>query len=245
MFRFTHFAALAALLVFSKLASAQSTASQYGQCGGIGWSGATLCPSGWSCNKVNDYYFQCLPGGSGPTTTPGGGSTGGGGTTPTTTASGGSATLQPGWSWIRAVVDPNFHKYLASSTPSTASPAVLGSPANAAQFKITNGQLIQSISGGKTLYAVVEPKPSDPSVKKLAVSWSETAPSSGTFKASGDTIEWSDPAVSRSQNNAWLVCPDAAGNRLLFVNLGPYSYQTPAGCADQTIHYYTGTTADP
>lgn len=32
------------------------------QCGGIGWSGVTCCASGSACNKVNDYYSQCLPG---------------------------------------------------------------------------------------------------------------------------------------------------------------------------------------
>ncbi|KAG8698808.1 hypothetical protein FRC08_005689 [Ceratobasidium sp. 394] len=33
---------------------------KYGQCGGIGWTGSTLCASGSTCTKVNDYYFQCL-----------------------------------------------------------------------------------------------------------------------------------------------------------------------------------------
>lgn len=42
---------------------------------------------------------------------------------------------------------------------------------------------------------------------------------------------------------AWLVCPDAAGNLDVYINLGPYDYQTPAGCADETIHAYTGATA--
>lgn len=42
---------------------------------------------------------------------------------------------------------------------------------------------------------------------------------------------------------AWLVCPDTAGNLDVYINLGPYDYQTPAGCADETIHAYTGATA--
>ncbi|QRV95620.1 endo-beta-1,4-xylanase [Ceratobasidium sp. AG-Ba] len=42
----------------------------YGQCGGIGWTGGTTCDSGNTCTKLNDYYYQCLPGsGSGTTTT--------------------------------------------------------------------------------------------------------------------------------------------------------------------------------
>lgn len=39
------------------------------QCGGIGWSGATCCSSGSTCQKQNDYYFQCLPGAAATTTT--------------------------------------------------------------------------------------------------------------------------------------------------------------------------------
>ncbi|KAK6523167.1 hypothetical protein TWF694_006062 [Orbilia ellipsospora] len=42
------------------LAAAQQSA--YGQCGGIGWTGATTCVSGWTCTYGNDYYSQCLPG---------------------------------------------------------------------------------------------------------------------------------------------------------------------------------------
>ncbi|KAJ8502784.1 hypothetical protein ONZ45_g11439 [Pleurotus djamor] len=35
-------------------------ATQYTQCGGIGWSGATTCVSPFTCTRINDYYFQCL-----------------------------------------------------------------------------------------------------------------------------------------------------------------------------------------
>ncbi|KAG8770158.1 hypothetical protein FRC12_004475 [Ceratobasidium sp. 428] len=41
-------------------AMAQQTA--YGQCGGMGWTGATTCVSGYYCYKQNDYYSQCIPG---------------------------------------------------------------------------------------------------------------------------------------------------------------------------------------
>ncbi|KAF9467214.1 carbohydrate-binding module family 1 protein [Collybia nuda] len=214
--------------------ASQATAPEWGQCGGIGWSGPTACPSGWYCSVGNPYYSQCLQGTA--TTTPGGG----GGTT-TTTASGGSATLVPGWSFIRAVADPNFHKYLQSEVLSTASDAVLGSPSTAAQFQVTGGQLVQSVGGNK-LYGVVESR-ADSTIMKLKLSWSTSPATSGTFNFSGDTLEWSNPAITRPQNNAWLVCPDAQGHGDVYVNLGPYAYQTPAGCADQTIHGYTGSTA--
>ncbi|KAJ3481904.1 hypothetical protein NLI96_g7345 [Meripilus lineatus] len=36
------------------------TIPKWGQCGGIGWTGATGCVSGSTCTKLNDYYFQCI-----------------------------------------------------------------------------------------------------------------------------------------------------------------------------------------
>ncbi|KAI0410071.1 PHB depolymerase family esterase [Xylaria palmicola] len=35
-------------------------AAHYAQCGGIGWNGATTCASPYTCQKLNDYYSQCL-----------------------------------------------------------------------------------------------------------------------------------------------------------------------------------------
>ncbi|TCD66503.1 CENP-B protein 1 [Steccherinum ochraceum] len=37
-----------------------ATQTHYGQCGGTGYSGPTVCASGTSCQKLNDYYSQCL-----------------------------------------------------------------------------------------------------------------------------------------------------------------------------------------
>jgi len=231
-------------LLIARVTSAQ-TAGQWGQCGGIGWAGTTLCPTGWFCSVINPYYSQCLQGTTttGPTSTTSGGG-GGGSPTTTTSVASGTTTLVPGYSFIRAVEDPNFHKYLQSEVLGTASQAVLGDPSTAAQFQITNGQLIQSAPDGTSLYAIVEPQ-ANSTVVKLGVSWSTTPATSGTFDFSGDTVEWSIPTIQRPQNNAWLVCPDAEGHGLLYVNLGPYDYMTPAGCADETIHAYTGATATP
>ncbi|KAG9121200.1 hypothetical protein FRC07_002948 [Ceratobasidium sp. 392] len=36
------------------------TVAKYGQCGGIGYTGPTVCVSGTTCTKSNDYYSQCL-----------------------------------------------------------------------------------------------------------------------------------------------------------------------------------------
>ncbi|KAJ6506808.1 glycoside hydrolase superfamily [Mycena sanguinolenta] len=34
--------------------------AEWGQCGGIGWTGCTSCASGTTCQQLNAYYFQCL-----------------------------------------------------------------------------------------------------------------------------------------------------------------------------------------
>ncbi|KDQ50989.1 carbohydrate-binding module family 1 protein [Jaapia argillacea MUCL 33604] len=274
-----------AVLTVVATAFAQTTAPQYGQCAGQSWTGPTTCPSGWTCTYSNPYYSQCLPGGTTsstpksssisaisppPATSITSSSSISVTTTSTASAASGTATLQAGYSFIRAVVgshcstlfpvlpladtgldvqeDPNFHKYLQSEVLQTASDAVLGSPATAAQFIISNGQLIQQNSPSMApLYAVVEGR-ANSTVTKLKMSWSTTPASganAGTFMWSGDTLEWSIPTISRPQLNAWLVCPDAAGHPLVYINLGSYDYQTPAGCADETIHAYTGATATP
>ena len=51
------FSTLAALLPF-----ALGQSQEWGQCGGIGWTGATTCVAGTVCTVINSYYSQCLPG---------------------------------------------------------------------------------------------------------------------------------------------------------------------------------------
>ncbi|KAG6879941.1 hypothetical protein C0992_009299 [Termitomyces sp. T32_za158] len=99
--------------------------------------------------------------------------------------------------------EPNFHKYLRSEVINTASEAVLGDPSTAGQFIITDGQLIQN-ANGIPLYAVVEDR-ANSTVVKLKMDWSTTPATSGTFVFSGDTLEWSNPAITRPQNNVSTV----------------------------------------
>lgn len=51
---------LALLAVAVQSVSAQGAA--WAQCGGVGWTGATTCVSGYTCVYSNAYYSQCLPG---------------------------------------------------------------------------------------------------------------------------------------------------------------------------------------
>nr|BBL86735.1 acetylxylan esterase [Irpex lacteus] len=61
----TGFATLAVLI---QLVAGQSQV--WGQCGGIGWTGATTCVAGSVCTKSNDYYSQCIPGAAAPSSAP-------------------------------------------------------------------------------------------------------------------------------------------------------------------------------
>ncbi|KAF7329340.1 Glucanase [Mycena kentingensis (nom. inval.)] len=37
-----------------------SAVAEFGQCGGIGYTGSTTCASGTTCVRLNDFFFQCL-----------------------------------------------------------------------------------------------------------------------------------------------------------------------------------------
>lgn len=47
---------------------AQQRQELWGQCGGVGWNGPTLCVDGAYCYEQNQWYHQCIPG-QGPSTT--------------------------------------------------------------------------------------------------------------------------------------------------------------------------------
>ncbi|KAM5537223.1 hypothetical protein V8D89_009156 [Ganoderma adspersum] len=57
-------------LLAAALPYALAQSQEWGQCGGIGWSGATTCVSGTVCTVINAYYSQCLPGSAAPSPTP-------------------------------------------------------------------------------------------------------------------------------------------------------------------------------
>ena len=93
-------------------------------------------------SPTQDFYFQCLPGSSSPSSTvvtTTAAVTTKTSTVPTTTKAsttvtgGGTVgpTLLPNYLWIRAVAAPNFHKYLQSYKPGTATDAVLGGASTA------------------------------------------------------------------------------------------------------------------
>ena len=89
------------------------------------------------------------------------------------------------------------------------------------------------------MYMHVE-NPSD-KTQRVLETWFDATPNSyGKFAFQGDTLTWHADDISRQNEAAWYVCE----GQQLFINTGAYLYQTPAGCADQTIHSYGGSTAD-
>lgn len=138
-------------------------------------------------------------------------------------------TLQTGQLWIRAVAAPNYHKYLQTKPVNEPGVAIMDSSRTAGQFNIVDGQLVEA-TGGEPLYMHVE-KPADLTQRKLSTWFNTTKNDFGTFVFSGDAVTWSTPEIKRQNLAAWLVCQKQA----LFINTGAYSYQTPAGCADQTV----------
>ncbi|KAJ4297960.1 hypothetical protein N0V90_005859 [Kalmusia sp. IMI 367209] len=197
---------------------------------------------------TTDYYSQCQPGAvpvdpvpepSNPAATTAG--------TPTATGSpsgtGPGKTLQSGYYWIRAVAAPNYHKYMQTKPLYATGPALLGDYTTAGQFQVQNGQLVQLVSAPgeavKLLYATVSETRSINN-ESLAVSFSEKQNTYGTFKFGGDDLQWSVAGVTRPNPSAWYVCT----GQQMYINLGNYAYQTPSGCADQTIHYYNDKTAN-
>ncbi|KAK8060089.1 hypothetical protein PG996_010019 [Apiospora saccharicola] len=158
-------------------------------------------------------------------------------------AVGPGTTLQKGWYWIRAVAAPNYHKYLQTKPAVAAGTALLESYTTAGQFNVADGQLVENTGDGQTapLYMWVEKPASSGSTPRTLATWFNTTKNPfGAFAFQGDALTWSTPEVQRQNVAAWLVCKGQA----LFINTGAYAYQTPAGCSDQTIHYYNDAHAN-
>ncbi|KAF3933533.1 hypothetical protein ABW20_dc0109757 [Dactylellina cionopaga] len=76
--------ALASAVALGLITAVNAQSGAWGQCGGVTWTGATTCVSGYTCKYLNDYYWQCIPSDQAGTTTT---------TKPTTTAARTSTTL--------------------------------------------------------------------------------------------------------------------------------------------------------
>ena len=140
-------------------------------------------------------------------------------------------TLMSGAYWIRAVAAPNYHKYLQTKPANVPGTAILDSHTTAGQFNIEGGQLVNKASNPPLYMWVEEPTDKANPPRTLATWFNATKNPFGSFAWQGDTLTWQVASVKRQNVAAWLVCK----NQALFVNTGAYAYQTPSGCADQTV----------
>ena len=83
------------------------------------------------------------------------------------------------------------------------------------QFNIVSVQLDGLVAGG-LLYAVVSPQ-IDSTIMKLAVTFSESKNTYGTFAFSGYAVTWTIPSINRPNSAAWLV----GATQQLVIDLGP------------------------
>jgi endo-1,4-beta-xylanase len=106
----------------------------YGQCGGQGYSGSTVCDSGSTCVYSNDWYSQCLPGTGGG----GGGTTTASSSTATVTSSTSAPTSTAG---TGNTLDAKFKSHGKKFFGNIADPGTLSNSANANILKAQFGGL--------------------------------------------------------------------------------------------------------
>lgn len=104
-------------VTFSAVVAAATTAaaqnSAYSQCGGQNWSGSTTCVSGFTCQRQNEYYSQCLPGSdNAETTTQATTTTNAGSAESDTTSNGGSSSGSGSGVQYAGVNIAGFGKYI-------------------------------------------------------------------------------------------------------------------------------------
>ncbi|KAI0780028.1 hypothetical protein C8Q74DRAFT_734696 [Fomes fomentarius] len=211
-----------ALSFFLLAARVSAQAPAWGQCGGVGWSGSTACVSGSVCNKINDYYSQCVPGAETsapgtsvpPTTTtavtvPQG---------PTTTATGAAPT----GSQIRAVEGPVYHFYLQNQGGGP----VLGPESSSGYFTIGSTISLNNADGSKLFLNLNSSATT--SYKPLTL---DAVATTTTWALEGDTIINTAP---RQLN--FLAC--STSDRAVYDVYLQTGDDSPAGtsCSSATLH---------
>ncbi|KAI1324670.1 hypothetical protein F5Y16DRAFT_402236 [Xylariaceae sp. FL0255] len=231
---------LASLCLLAGVTVGQQQA--YGQCGGIGWTGASTCVTGYACEyEKSDFLlkspvFERFRNANKAITI-----------SHSNIITNDNNSKFNRYYWIRAVETPYSHSYLQAAPTATPSPGSGDAylrppgPGNAGQFNVIDGQLVYyNPNNSSNLYMWVED--STNKTQRTLETWFDSTPADyGTFAFSGDTLTWSVDDINRPNTGAWYVCGDAGQ---LYINTGAYDYDTPSGCYDETIHSYGGSTAD-
>ncbi|KAK6341825.1 hypothetical protein TWF730_001314 [Orbilia blumenaviensis] len=243
----------------------------WGQCGGIGYTGGTLCIAGSTCSTFNPYYAQCLPGG--PTAT----STTLVYTTATTTAS--LVSLRTMTSPTRTTSTVSLRTTTSSTRTTTTTPPLptgnlgstlispylwiravvapyyhkylqsspIRSPGDAVMGEYTTaGQFDISDNQLVQLISTSGTLLYAKIEEKTSDSQTKLQLTWQSTPSSYGTFSWSGDALLWKHPTITRQ-NDAAwlicDGAKLHANLGAYGWNTPAGCSDATIHYYNGATA--
>ena len=200
---------------------AQQTQNVWGQCGGIGWTGATACTTGNYCFHQNDWYYQCIPG-SGPATTSSAPSTTSVSQQPSTTLSTSRTSTAPPTSTTQT---PG-----GGSTACPATPNSLGNPvANALNdpFTFLGGGKVTSKADWTCRQAEISQL-----LQKYELGTLPPKPSTVTASFSGSTL-----SITASENGKSISFSVTINNRPsssgpAIINLGTYAgLPIPAGVA--------------
>ncbi|KAG8785614.1 hypothetical protein FRC15_001047 [Serendipita sp. 397] len=224
---------LTASVLYAGLAAAVPL---WGQCGGQGWSGSTVCDAGSYCYPFNPFYSQCIPTPSSSTSSAAASSSSVSRTLTTTTSTrvtstvtgstrtstSSSSTPTSSGVQIRAVADPVYHYYVQS----LGGVAVLGPQSSGGYFTI-NGTI--KLNSSPPVYLNIA---STTNTYK-ALTFDSTATFSG-WALEGDTLVTATGSAYGRQLN-FLACPSSTTNYyVLYLQTGS---QTPSSsCTRIDLH---------
>ncbi|KAF7367969.1 Lipolytic enzyme [Mycena sanguinolenta] len=199
--RFSIFVALS----FTGVALAQS--QEWGQCGGIGWNGATTCVSGTVCTVLNAYYSQCLPGTATTTTTTNTGTT----TTVTSSAPGSTTTGLN----IRLLPLGDSITYGLESTDGNGYRNALHNllqPGNTVDFigSLKAGTMVDNDNEGHSGYTIAQIQSVSTNSLALPARPNVVLLMAGTNDVFGGSISTAPSRLSTLIDSIFSACPDTA-----------------------------------
>jgi len=200
------------------LGFASAQIAVYGQCGGLGYAGGTVCASGSICTVVNPYYSQCLPGTGTPTTSP---SSSQSISTPVAPSPTSTGTTAPGAGGYRQVTSgtSSFTMYSGCADPAC---GVAANGYTAAILQLAFGSVPGIGPGdacGRCFALTANADPYSPSYtgpfgKSIVVKVTDMCPAAGNEQWCGQTQ--SNPVNSFGMQYHFDLCEDTGASGVFF-----------------------------
>ncbi|KAJ7896442.1 lipolytic enzyme [Mycena olivaceomarginata] len=184
------------------VAFAQS--QEWGQCGGMGWTGATTCVSGTTCTVVNPFYSQCLPGTATTSTI----------ATSTTTSSGPGSTSTTGLNIRLLPLGDSITFGVASSDGNGYRNALhnLLSPGNTVNFigSLKSGTMTDNDNEGHSGFTIAQIQTASTNAAALPARPNLVLLMAGTNDVFGGSFSTAPSRLSTLIDSIFARCPDAA-----------------------------------